>query len=132
MLFGTSKKRVLVIDDDPSLMRLLHIRLEMHENVEVIEATDGKSGLVQADTHKPDLIILDWMLPDIQGIEVLAQLKLGHNTKNTPILMLSGKNMVGNIEDAFDLGAEAYMTKPVSLQKLGEKVRSLLDPPNIK
>lgn len=131
MFFGTSKKKVLVIDDDPSLQRLLHARLEMHEDVKVIEAMDGKSGLAQADDHNPDLIILDWMLPDIQGIEVLERLRRESSTKRTPVLMLTGKDKVGDIEDAFDLGADAYLTKPVSLQTLGDKVSAMLKPSSL-
>jgi len=126
MFFSDSKKTVLVIDDDPSLQRLLHVRLEMHEDVKVVKAMNGKNGLIQADAHNPDLIILDWILPDIQGIEVLERLKCKRKTKDIPILMLTGRNKVGNIEDAFDLGANAYLTKPVSLQTLGEKVNEML------
>jgi len=126
MFFSDSKKTVLVIDDDPSLQRLLHVRLEMHEDVKVVKAMNGKNGLIQADVHNPDLIILDWILPDIQGIEVLEHLKCKRKTKDIPILMLTGRNKVGNIEDAFDLGANAYLTKPVSLQTLGEKVNEML------
>jgi len=126
MFFSDSKKTVLVIDDDPSLQRLLHVRLEMHEDVKVVKAMNGKNGLIQADAHNPDLIILDWILPDIQGIEVLERLKCKRKTKDIPILMLTGRNKVGNIEDAFDLGANAYLTKPVSLQALGEKVNEML------
>jgi len=126
MLFGSNKQRVLIIDDDASLRRQLSFRLKKHENLDVIEADNGQIGLNQADEHNPDLIILDWMLPDIQGPEILDRLKLLGNTKNIPVLMLTSKNKIGNIEDAFELGANAYLTKPFSLQKLGEKVTSIL------
>jgi len=126
MFFIANKKKVLIIDDDPSLQRLLHARLERHENVKIIKAMDGKSGLIQASLHNPDLIILDWMLPDIQGIEVLERLKCERKTKNTPVLMLTGCNKMGDIEDAFYLGADAYLTKTTSLQILGKKVDEML------
>jgi len=126
MLFGSNKPTVLIIDDDSSLRRQLSFRLKNRENIDVIEAENGKSGLEQATLMLPDLIILDWMLPDIQGPQVLDELKLINSTKSIPILMLTGKNKIGNIEDAFKLGAEAYLTKPFSLQKLGDKVSDLL------
>jgi len=129
MFFGSIKKKVLVIDDDPSLQRLLQVRLKLHEDVNVIEAMDGKNGLIQANSHNPDLIILDWMLPDIQGTEVLEQLKQARKTKNTPVLMLTGRNKVSDIEDALNLGVDAYMTKPVSLLELGKKVSEMLNQP---
>ena len=130
MLFASNKKKVLVIDDDPSLRRQLIFRLQTHENMDVIEAGSGESGLMNAEDHDPDLIILDWMLPDIQGPVVLDLLRHKHKTKFTPVLMLTGRNKFGDIEDAFGLGADAYLTKPFSLQKLGEKVRELLTPNN--
>ncbi len=130
MLFASNKKKVLIIDDDPGLRRQLIFRLQTHENMDVIEAESGESGLMNADDHDPDLIILDWMLPDIQGPVVLDLLRQKHKTKSTPVLMLTGRNKFGDIEDAFNHGADAYLTKPFSLQKLGEKVRELLTPNN--
>jgi len=131
VFFSSRKKKVLIIDDDPSLQRLLHVRLKMHEDVTVIVAMDGENGLAQANAHNPDLIILDWMLPGIQGPEVLEHLKRESKLKNTPVLMLTGRNKVGNIENAFNLGADAYLTKPVSLQILGEKVSNMLNPTSL-
>ena len=127
MFFDSTKKKVLVIDDDTSLQRQLRYRLEKHEGVDVLLATDGEHGLTQANKHNPHLIILDWMLPGIQGTDVLHELKLGKKTKATPVLMLTGRNKVGDIEDALDLGADAYLTKPFSLQKLGDKVSEMLN-----
>ncbi|OUS11955.1 hypothetical protein A9Q89_07275 [Gammaproteobacteria bacterium 53_120_T64] len=126
MPFGKDKKCVLVIDDDASLLRQIRYRLEHHEGLAVTEAMDGEQGLELAKCDNPDIIILDWMLPGMQGLEVLEYLRAMSVTQKTPVLMLTGKNKVGNIEDAFQLGAQAYLTKPFSLQKLGEKVQSLL------
>ena len=127
MLFGNNKQKVLVIDDDSSLRRQLSFRLKNHENLDVIEAEDGQTGLDQAIKLSPDLIILDWMLPDIEGPDVLDLLKLQNKTKSIPVLMLTGKNKIGNIEDAFNLGADAYLTKPFSLKSIDEKVIELLN-----
>lgn len=126
-MFGLGRKKVLVIDDDASLQRQVRVHLETREKLDVIQAMDGESGLERSVGDEPDLIILDWMLPDIQGPEVLARLKTGDSTKNIPVLMLTGRDKVGNIEDAFALGADGYLTKPFSLQKLREKIRDLLN-----
>ncbi len=126
MLFDFLKSKVLVIDDDPSLQRLLRVRLESHEKLNVELAGDGKEGMRQAVSVNPDLIILDWMLPDVQGLDVLKLLKADDKTKDIPVLMLSGKNHIGDIEDAFTMGAEDYLTKPFDLRRLGEKVKELI------
>jgi len=125
MLFGFIKSKVLVIDDDSSLRRLVRARLESHENVNVEQAARGDDGLRQATSFNPDLIILDWMLPDIQGIDVLKKLKSDDKTKDIPVLMLTGKKCIGDIERAFEIGADDYLTKPFDLKRLGEKVKNL-------
>ena len=126
MLFGKKIKKVLIIDDDRSLLRQISFRLKKHEGFDTVVAEDGQSGLLAAANQHLDLIILDWTLPDISGIDVLATLKTREKTKNTPIMMLTGHNKIGEIDDAFALGADAYVIKPCSLQKLGEKSRLLI------
>jgi DNA-binding response OmpR family regulator len=130
MLFNvlSSQKRVLVIDDDASLQRQVCFHLEhKQENITVFQALNGIEGIEQAIQTQPDLIILDWMLPDINGPEVLIRLKSNDQTKSIPVLMLSSRNNLGDIEDVFDLDADSYITKPFSLQHLGEKVVDLLN-----
>lgn len=124
--FKKQKKQVLVIDDDDSIRRQISFRLERHENITVFKARNGERGILSAIEKEPDLIILDWMLPDILGPAVLSELKKAASTKHIPVLMLTGKDKVGDIEDAFKLGAEGYLTKPFQLQKLGEKVTNML------
>lgn len=126
MFFGFGAPDILVIDDDKSMQRLVKALLEKHEKVNISVALNGQNGLDLAIQNKPDLIILDWMLPDLQGPDVLSELKKHPDTKNIPVLMLTGRNKIGEIEEVFSLGAEAYLTKPFSLQKLGEKVTTLL------
>lgn len=124
--FKKQKKQVLVIDDDDSIRRQVSFRLERHENIIVFKAKNGTNGIISAIEKEPDLIILDWLLPDILGPEVLKKLKGSAKTKNIPVLMLTGKDKIGNIEDAFKLGAEGYLTKPFQLKKLGKKVTDML------
>lgn len=126
MFFGFGSPNVLVIDDDESLQRLIKARLEGREKVNVTCALTGEDGFNKAVDNKPDMIILDWVLPNIQGPDVLLQLKAQESTKNIPVLMLTGRNKIGEIEETFSLGTEAYLTKPFSLQTLGEKVINIL------
>ena len=126
MFFGRSKKRVLVIDDDPCLQLQVSIRLEWCDGLELVQAIDGEGGLTLATDTAPDLIILDWMLPDILGPEVLVKLSMSDATRNIPVLMLTGRNKIGDIDDAFGLGANGYLTKPFKLQRLSDKVAEML------
>ena len=131
MFLINNNKKVLIIDDDASIRKQIRYRLENYQKVDVIEAVDGESGIALAEASNPDLVILDWMLPGIQGIEVLERLRNEYKTKDTQILMLTSKNKIGNLEDVFELGANAYLTKPFSLKKLGDKVTSMLKLTNI-
>jgi len=125
--FSLGRKRILIIDDDASLQRQIRFHLEhKHDNLEVFQSVDGLRGFSKALEVEPDLIILDWLLPDIHGPEVLKRLKEDSKTKNIPVLMLSGRNNIGDIEDMFSLKAERYITKPFSLQNLSEKIIELL------
>ena len=130
MFFGNSKKKVLIIDDDTSLLRQVAFRLKTHEKLDVLVAENAKEGLLKTDNFRPDLIILDWTLPDILGIDVLATLRKKPLSINTPILMLTGHNKIGEVDDAFSLGANEYMTKPFSLKDLGHKVKKMLNTQN--
>lgn len=126
MFFKSAPKKVLIIDDDPSLLRQLRFRLETREKLNVVLAESGESGLEQAANNDFDLIILDWMLPDMQGIDVLSEFKSDKQTKDIPVLMLTGRNKLGEVEEAFSRGADGYLTKPIELGKLGSKVREML------
>jgi len=126
MLFWKSAKKILIIDDDRTLLRRVSIHLKKIEGIEITTFDNATDGLEAIPELNPNLIILDWTLPDIQGIDVLATLKQSDKTKGIPVLMLTGHNKIGNIEDAFELGAEAYIVKPFELQKLAEKSLSLM------
>lgn len=121
MKFWNNVKKILIIDDDHTLLRRLSLHLQKHKDLEVVLYDNATEGLVAAKNLSPDLIILDWTLPDIQGIDALQMLKKSNETQYIPVLMLTGQNTVGNVEDAFEKGADAYMIKPFSLQKLAEK-----------
>ena len=126
MFFKSTPKKVLIVDDDPCLLRQLRYRLENIDKLIVVVAENGEKGLEQTTTIDFDLIILDWMLPTMQGIDVLSEFKSSKETKEIPVLMLTGRNKIGEIEDAFGRGAEGYLTKPFELGKLSSKVKEML------
>ncbi len=126
MYSESASKRVLVIDDDPGLQRQLRFRLELHERVSTEQAFDGITGLILAQRGTPDLVILDWMLPDIQGPEMIDRLKENKKTADIPILMLTGRYGAGDRETARELGANDLLRKPCSLRSVGKKVSVLL------
>ncbi len=121
-----SKPSVLLIDDDTSISLLAKARLMTHDNYQVILSEDGDVGFELALNKQPDLILLDWMMPNINGLDVLRQLKTNKKTQDIPVIMMTGKNMMSDIELAFSSGAESYITKPLNLKKLSRKVNSLI------
>jgi len=126
MLFWNTVKKILIIDDDRTLLRRVSVHFKRYKGIETVVVDNATEGLAAAVELTPNLIILDWTLPDIQGIDVLETLKKSSKTKAIPVLMLTGHNKIGNIEDAFKIGAEGYIVKPFDLKKLAEKSHSLM------
>ena len=118
-------KRILVIEDDPGSLRLVTYTLE-REGFQVIEASDGMEGLTKAQDEHPDLIILDVMLPGLDGYEVCYQLRQKLEPSVMPILMLSAKARQDDMDTGLRIGADAYLSKPVSPSILVAKVTELL------
>ncbi len=119
-------EKVLIIDDDPSMIRLIEHALQS-EGYDVISAANGLQGLKKARTEQVDLIILDVMLPGVDGFEVCHRLKDEPDTAGVLILMLSGKGEDRDKVEATNVGADAYMTKPTKPPELCEQVRELLN-----
>jgi two-component system response regulator MprA len=116
------KERILIIEDDEGIVRVLRRALS-YEGYTVDTALDGENGLHMARDHHPDLVILDWMLPGMDGIEVCQRLRSGGST---PILMLTAKDAVQDRVQGLDAGADDYMTKPFELDELLARLRALL------
>ncbi len=117
--------KILVVDDDPAGQRLIKYILTP-EGYEVITATNGFSGLQMATQQSPDLVILDIMLPGLDGFEVCRRLREGSNTGNISIVMLSGKVQETDRDTGLKMGADAYLIKPVDRQELTDTVTRLL------
>jgi DNA-binding response OmpR family regulator len=115
--------RILIVEDEPALLRALadNFRFESHE---VIEASDGQTGYEKATGRRPDLIILDVMLPRISGYDVCHRLR--SDGVQVPILMLTARGEEADRVTGLDLGADDYVTKPFSVRELSARVRALL------
>lgn len=116
--------RVLLIEDDPDMIEAMRIRLEAN-NYAVVVARDGLEGLDKARTEKPDLIILDIMLPKMDGFKVCRMLKFDEKFKNIIIIILSAKVQKSDIERGKEVGADAYITKPFKAEELLAKIKEL-------
>jgi two-component system phosphate regulon response regulator PhoB len=118
------KTKVLVIEDDRALAEVLSYNLNM-AGYEVLLATDGQDGLLRAQTKSPDIILLDLMLPVVDGLDVCRRLRAGNATKDVPIIMLTAKGEESDELVGFSLGADDYVTKPFSVKVLLERMKAL-------
>ncbi|MCM3727658.1 response regulator transcription factor [Neobacillus cucumis] len=117
------QQQILVIEDERHIAKILKIELE-YEGYEVVVAYDGKEGLQAAFTEKPDLILLDVMLPEMNGIEVLRRIRKENNL--IPIILLTARNLTMDKVTGLDQGANDYITKPFEMEELLARVRSCL------
>jgi CheY-like chemotaxis protein len=117
--------RVMAVDDDHVIRGLLEVNLEM-EGHEVITAVDGADALAKVKTEWPDLILLDVMMPNVNGWQVAEALKAEPETRNIPIVFLSARAMEADVRKGTDLGVQAYVTKPFDPIDLMELVNRLL------
>ena len=116
---------ILVVEDENALVTLLRYNLE-REGFQVIEAGDGEEALLLAREQQPDLILLDWMLPLLSGIEVCRQLRRLPETRSVPIIMLTARGEEGDKLRGLDSGADDYVTKPFSPSELIARVRAVI------
>ena len=116
---------ILVAEDEDALSTLLQYNLDK-EGYHVSVAADGEEALVQVDEKQPDLIILDWMLPKVSGIEVCRRLRSKGETRNVPIIMLTARGEESDRVRGLDTGADDYLTKPFSMSELSARIRAVL------
>jgi len=119
------KKKILVVDDEPQIVELIQIMLG--DEYDYIEANSGHEALEKASSEKPDLVLLDIMMPDMDGYQVCQRLRADPNTKDIVIAMVSAKKEDHDILQGIDVGAIAYITKPFDGFELTEKVKELLE-----
>lgn len=126
MPFKSKKKtRILLIDDDKDLIDSLSLFF-MEQGFHVYAAHNGASGEMMAKDKHPDIIVLDVMMPKLDGYNVCKRLKEGPGTSDIPILILSGRTRLSDIDIGFKVHADDYMTKPFSPKRLHKKINNLL------
>lgn len=119
------KKRILIVDDEADLRKMLKFRLEALD-YNVSEASDGQEGLDRARLDRPDLIILDLMLPKLDGFKVCRMLKFDERHRHIPIIMFTARAQKKDAELGKEMGVDAYITKPFEPDVLLTKIKELL------
>jgi DNA-binding response OmpR family regulator len=124
----SKKHRILVVDDDPAMINLVIYHFEqLDQEYEFLQARDGEAGYKVAMKEQPDLIILDWEMPGLTGIDMLNLLKKDIKTATIPVIMVTGvMTTIENLLTAFDAGAIDYIQKPVNQNELIARARSML------
>ena len=125
------KHRILLVDDEPSIVKMVGKRLEV-EGFDVIIAMDAQEALNKARSEHPDLIVLDLMLPKLNGYEVCTMLKQDTRYQKIPIVLFTAKAQEKDEKLGMECGANAYVRKPFRAQELLEKIRSLITAPSAR
>jgi two-component system alkaline phosphatase synthesis response regulator PhoP len=120
-----SRGRILVVDDEIYIVHILDFSLGM-EGYEVVTALDGEEALQKVKEATPDLIVLDIMMPKMDGYETCKALKADDATKNIPVILLSAKGRNVDMQTGYDVGADDYITKPFSPRKLVDRINAML------
>ncbi len=120
-----AKPTILVIEDEAALVTLLRYNLE-RDGYRVVEARDGEEALIVAAEENPDLILLDWALPNLSGIEVCRRLRMKAESRNTPIIMLTARGEESDRIRGLDTGADDYVVKPFSMTEMLARIRAVL------
>lgn len=118
-------KKILIVDDEPNIVMSLEYTFKKN-NFEVFIARDGQEAIDFLQTIHPDVIILDVMMPMVDGYATLEHIKKEESLKHTKVIFLSAKNKESDIQKGLDLGADAYLTKPFSVKKIVEQVMELV------
>jgi len=125
MTGGAARPTILIVEDEAPLLTLMRYNLEK-QGFAVEEATDGQEALLRVSEARPDLILLDWMLPAMSGLEVCRQLRRRPNTRDLPIIMVTARTEDQDTVRALDTGADDYIAKPFAMEALLARIRALL------
>ncbi|MCD4785689.1 MAG: response regulator [Candidatus Eremiobacteraeota bacterium] len=120
------KKKILVIDDEYHIRKIIRLNLEM-DDFDVMTAGDGKEALEMISREKPDLVIADILMPEINGLEFFLTLKEKESTSDIPVIIITGKVEYEDIKFARLMGVDDYITKPFNPKDLTERIKELLD-----
>ena len=122
-----ARNRVLLVDDDKQILNSLRVYLEL-ENYEVYTAGNGQEALAKVAEHKPEILVLDIMMPEMDGFEVLEKIKEDNELSLIPVIMLTAKGQPVDVLKGYKMGASSYMTKPFNLNELVENIELILNP----
>jgi len=117
--------KILLVEDDEAIATMVEYNLQK-EGFTVLKTIDGEEALVMMEEHRPDLVLLDWMLPSVSGIEVCRRIRANQETANTPVIMVSAKGEEADKVQGLDYGADDYITKPFSPKELIARIKAVL------
>ncbi len=119
--------KILVVDDEPDVIKLIKMELEREQEFEVLFTCDGQAALEQARSEQPHLILLDVMMPGLSGFETCKALKQDDSTASIPVVMLTVRNDAAAIAQAFDVGAVNYIMKPIRFPTLAAQLKTTIE-----
>jgi len=120
------KKKILIVDDEPNIVMTLEYTFKKLD-FEVYIARDGSEALHILENNIPDVVLLDIMMPNVDGYQTLNYIKKNDSLKNTKVVFLTAKNKASDIEKGLKLGADKYLTKPFSVKKIVSEIHELLN-----
>jgi len=121
-----SKRKILVVDDDPTMVKLINVNLKLN-NYSVVEATSGEQALDVLGKEPLDLVVLDIMMPGVDGWEVLKRIRGDNETKEMPVILVTAKTQDSDVIRGWELGADEYVIKPFNPLLLVEVIKMVLD-----
>lgn len=122
---GDVQRRILLVDDEPAVLKMVGKRLQV-AGFKVIVSMDGKDALLKVQDESPDLIILDWMLPQLSGLDVCKKLKHDERYRQVPIILFTAKDSEEDYWRGMGCGADAYLTKPFKARELEQLVTRMV------
>ncbi len=117
-------RKILAVDDEKNIVRLVQVNLE-RQGFQVVTASDGKEALKKVEEERPDLVVLDVMMPYMDGFEVLQNLRRNHSTRNIPVILLTAKTQDEDIFKGWRSGVDCYLTKPFNPMELVSFVKRI-------
>ncbi len=123
---GVNKRKILVVDDDTTMVKLINVNLKLN-NYAVIEAVSGEQALDIVSKEPLDLVVLDIMMPGVDGWEVLSRIRLDPETEELPVILVTAKTQDSDVIRGWELGADEYVIKPFNPLLLVEVIRMVLD-----
>jgi DNA-binding response OmpR family regulator len=124
--FQVAKRKILVVDDDPTMVKLINVNLKLN-NYSVVEATSGEQALEVLSNEPLDLVVLDIMMPGVDGWEVLKRIRSDTETEEMPVILVTAKTQDSDVIRGWELGADEYVIKPFNPLLLVEVIKMVLD-----